>query len=265
MRRRGLDAVDGGVVVGRRDHRLVGRRRAREHDGGGHVGRRRRRRGAAPAPHPLVVGQADRDRVGCSRSRRASPRARRSILRRRSTRWPVEPRARLTRWGSAVAVVPVGRSRPPRAARQPDDRDGRRDASVRRVVGAQATRPTPLAVRDAEHAADEARRRTSRRAAEGARPAARARGPLHDVGTARRRHERREERRCAMRRHSSGIRTRRPLTMAAGAPGGHRASQRHAVRVHPRRPEAKPSRARRRARPTACERSRRRIGPRSLP
>ena len=55
---------DGGVVVGRRDHRLVAGRRARQHDGGGDVGRRRRRRGAAPSSHPLVSRQADRDRVG---------------------------------------------------------------------------------------------------------------------------------------------------------------------------------------------------------
>ncbi len=48
-------------------------------------------------------------------------------------------------------------------------------------------------VRDAEHAADDARRRMVDALRRSAGDAPRARGPLHDVGTARRRHQRSEE------------------------------------------------------------------------
>ena len=50
-----------------------------------------------------------------------------------------------------------------------------------------------LAVRDAEHAADDARRRVVEGLRRCPRDAPRARGPLHDVRTDRRRHQRREE------------------------------------------------------------------------
>ena len=68
-----------------------------EHDGGGDVGRRRRRRGAAPSSHPLVSASGGSRSCGPSRSLRASPPARSPTP--CSTRWPIDPRARLTRWG----------------------------------------------------------------------------------------------------------------------------------------------------------------------
>ena len=162
---------------------------------------------------------------------------------RRSTRWPADAdRARLTRWRQCGCrgSCPASRTCSTLLRRRRSTRDGRRDASFAAwaAIGGDERRP-----RGARRGARR-RRGAAHASMEGLRKAlvtaARARGPLHDVGTARHRHERREERGARRGGTRAGSRTRRPRTWprrSSRAPS----ISRQAVRVHPRRPEREAS------------------------